>query len=189
VTQQLLSKELIVRTTKNCIFKTKQQMKNYILTEAVVEKKLQRLALEIAEQNIDETQAIILLGIKQHGLLVAQIIQQHLQKHFPGKIDLIEVSLNKDKPTDIVYSQSIDFNDATIIVIDDVSNSGKTLLYAIKPLLNFHPHKIQTLCLVDRAHKQFGIKPDYVGLLVNTTLQEHIQVEVVDGKIKGAYLV
>ncbi len=71
---------------------------------------------------------------------------------------------------------------------DDVSNSGKTLLYAIKPFLGLNPQKIQTLVLVERSHNTFPVKPDYVGLSVATTIQEHIYVEVDKNQVKGAWL-
>jgi pyrimidine operon attenuation protein/uracil phosphoribosyltransferase len=72
--------------------------------------------------------------------------------------------------------------------VDDVSNTGKTLLYALKPFLSAQPKKIQTLVLVERSHKLFSIQPDYVGLSINTTLQEHISVQVSEGEIEGAWL-
>ena len=75
-----------------------------------------------------------------------------------------------------------------IIVVDDVSNTGKTLLYAFKPFLQYQPKKIQTLVLVERSHKLFAVQPDYVGLSVATTLQEHISVETKDDEITGAWL-
>ena len=78
--------------------------------------------------------------------------------------------------------------DRVVILIDDVCNSGKTLLYSIKPFLDLHPKKIQTLVLVERSHNAFPVKADYVGLSVATTLQEHIYVEVEKGFVKGAWL-
>jgi pyrimidine operon attenuation protein/uracil phosphoribosyltransferase len=75
-----------------------------------------------------------------------------------------------------------------VIIIDDVANSGKTLLYAVKPFLEFQPKKIQTLVLVERSHNNFPVRPDYVGLSISTTLQEHIFVEVKDGEVTGAYM-
>ena len=87
-----------------------------------------------------------------------------------------------------MLSKAIDFNDKVIIVVDDVANSGKTLLYALKPFLDFHPRKIQTLVLVARSHNSFPVHPDYVGLSIATTLQEHIYVEVGDDKVLGAYM-
>jgi pyrimidine operon attenuation protein/uracil phosphoribosyltransferase len=82
----------------------------------------------------------------------------------------------------------MDFTNKVIILVDDVANSGKTLLYALKPFLAFHPKKIQMLVLVERSHNSFPVHPDYVGLSVSTTLQEHIYVEVEEGKIAGTYL-
>jgi pyrimidine operon attenuation protein/uracil phosphoribosyltransferase len=75
-----------------------------------------------------------------------------------------------------------------IIIIDDVANSGRTVLYALKPFLDFYPKKIQTLVLVERRHNSFPVRPDYIGLSVATTLQEHIFVEVDSEKVLGAYL-
>ncbi|HKC35220.1 MAG TPA: phosphoribosyltransferase family protein, partial [Chitinophagaceae bacterium] len=89
---------------------------------------------------------------------------------------------------DVSLSKSFDFSGKVIIVIDDVSNSGKTLLYALKPFITFHPKKIQTLVLVERTHTSFPVRPDYVGLSIATTLQEHIYVEVDGNSIAGAYL-
>ncbi|MEJ7769041.1 MAG: phosphoribosyltransferase family protein, partial [Chitinophagaceae bacterium] len=80
-------------------------------------------------------------------------------------------------------------DDSVIILIDDVTNSGKTLLYALKPFLAHHPKKIQTLTLVERSHKLFPVSSDYVGISLATTLQEHIFVEVENGQVSGAYLV
>jgi pyrimidine operon attenuation protein / uracil phosphoribosyltransferase len=74
------------------------------------------------------------------------------------------------------------------VVVDDVANSGKTMLYAMKPFLAFQPKKIQTLALVERTHKKYPVKTDYVGLSLATTLQEHIYVDVEESVIKGAYM-
>jgi pyrimidine operon attenuation protein/uracil phosphoribosyltransferase len=74
------------------------------------------------------------------------------------------------------------------VVIDDVANSGKTLLYALKPLLEAHPKSIQTMVLVERMHKLFPVKPDYVGLSLSTTKENHIQVEVMGGELTGAFV-
>ena len=75
-----------------------------------------------------------------------------------------------------------------IVLVDDVANSGKTILYSLKPFLEFHPKKIQTLALVERTHKIFPVNLDYKGLSVATTLQEHIFVEVINEDVVGAYL-
>lgn len=162
--------------------------KNCILTKEVVDKKLQRMALEIAEQLSGDNALLVLIGIKDNGLMIAEKIKKLLDKVLQSSIEVISCSLNKKLPNDIELSKSIDFNNVNVIVVDDVSNSGRTMLYALKPLLQSHPKRIQTLVLVERMHKTFPIKPDYVGLSVATTLQEHIKVEVAGGEIEGAYL-
>ena len=101
---------------------------------------------------------------------------------------MITISFDKKNPTSIDLSKQVDFNEKIIIIIDDVTNSGKSLLYSLKPFLEYYPKKIQTLVLVERSHKTYPIHPDYVGLSLATTLQEHIYVEVKDDEITGAYI-
>jgi len=161
--------------------------KKYILSKEVVEKKLRRMAFEILENNIDEKE-IILAGIRESGSVVAKVIQQMLGEISAIKTELITITLDKKEPTDVSLSKTFDFNEKVIVLIDDVSNSGKTLLYALKPFIVAHPKKIQTLVLVDRTHNSFPVRPDYVGLSIATTLQEHIFVEVKGEEVTGAYL-
>jgi pyrimidine operon attenuation protein/uracil phosphoribosyltransferase len=162
-------------------------VKNYILDKSVAAKKLKRMAYEILENNVNE-EYIILAGIRESGSIVARNIQNILSEISKVKTDLITITLDKHQPKDVRLSQQLDFNDKVIIVIDDVANSGKTLLYGLKPFLEFQPRKIQTLILVERSHKAFPIHPDYVGLSIATTLQEHIYVEVNNEEVTGAYL-
>lgn len=161
--------------------------KKYILSREVVEKKLRRMAYEILENNIDEKE-IILAGVRESGSVVARVIQKMLGEISSIKTEFITITLDKKEPTDVSLSKSFDFNEKVIIVIDDVSNSGKTLLYALKPFIAFHPKKIQILVLVERTHTSFPVRPDYVGLSIATTIQEHIFVEVKGEEVAGAYL-
>lgn len=163
--------------------------RKYILDEAAALKKLQRMAFEIAEQNLDENKELILAGIRDNGVVLAKILQTFLKDIYLGAVRIIEVSLDKRQPRDIHVSEEIAFNESVIILVDDVTNSGKTLLYALKPFLNHQPKKIQTLTLIERSHKVFPIKSDYVGISLSTTLQEHIFVEVNGDRVTGAYLV
>jgi pyrimidine operon attenuation protein / uracil phosphoribosyltransferase len=161
--------------------------KKYILSKEVVEKKLRRMAFEILENNIDEKE-IILAGIRESGSVVAKVIQKMLGELSAIKTELITITLEKKDPTNVSLSKIFDFNGKVIVVIDDVSNSGKTLLYALKPFIVSHPKKIQTLVLVERTHTSFPVRPDYVGLSIATTLLEHIFVEVRGEEVTGAYL-
>jgi pyrimidine operon attenuation protein/uracil phosphoribosyltransferase len=161
--------------------------KNYILSPEVASKKLTRMAFEILDNNFGET-GFILAGIRENGTAIARTIQDILKKIAGLQTELITVGLDKKNPGEVTLSSHPDFSNRVIILIDDVCNSGKTLLYAIKPFLDSHPKKIQTLVLVERSHNAFPVKPDYVGLSVATTLQEHIYVEVEKGRVKGAWL-
>src|SRR5687767_11317667 len=161
--------------------------KKYILSKEVAEKKLRRMAYEILENNIDETE-IIFAGIRESGSVVARVIQKMFGEISSIRTELITITLDKKQPADVSLSKTFDFTNKVLIVIDDVSNSGKTLLYALKPFITFHPKKIQTLVLVERTHTSFPVRPDYVGLSIATTIQEHIFVEVKGDSISGAYL-
>ena len=161
--------------------------KNYILSPEVAANKLKRMAFEILENNFEET-SFILAGIRESGTTIAHNIQDLLKEIAGMKTELITVSLDKKNPQEVTLSRYPEMNDRVVILIDDVCNSGKTLLYAIRPFLDSHPKKIQTLVLVERSHNAFPVKPDYVGLSVATTLQEHIYVEVDNRRVKGAWL-
>ncbi|HRP57647.1 phosphoribosyltransferase family protein [Agriterribacter sp.] len=163
-------------------------MKNYILTKEKIDKILRRMAFEIAERNTGEDQ-ILLAGIRENGVVIAQKLKQLLSGTFKGKIEVMDIVVDdKRRPGKITLSGRKNFDNAVVIVVDDVANSGKTMLYALKPFLQDQPKKIQTLALVDRTHKTFPVHTDYVGYAVATTLQEHIFVEVENEIITGAWL-
>jgi pyrimidine operon attenuation protein/uracil phosphoribosyltransferase len=162
--------------------------KKYILDAATAARKLRRMAYEILENNAAE-QHIVLAGIRESGSVIARNIQQELAQIGPLKTELITVSLDKKRPGPVELSRDDNYDDKVIVVIDDVANSGKTLLYAMKPFISWHPRKIQALVLVERSHKTFPVHPDYVGVSIATTEEEHIYVEVKDGKVMGAYVV
>ncbi len=161
--------------------------KNFILSEDAATKKMQRMAYEILENNIDEHE-IIIAGIKDSGVIIANKIKSYLQNIFKGNIIVIEITIDKKNPKNVSVSGDINFEEKVIVITDDVANSGKTLLYALKPFLEFYPKKIQTLVLVERSHKEFPVYPDYVGLSVSTALDEKIIVETEGAEIIGARL-
>ena len=161
--------------------------KKQIMTAEVANRKLRRMALQVVEQNYNATQ-LILIGIKAHGTVIAEKIRQYLKEVFTGEVLVLELSMDKKNPLEISLSADMDFNDKTIVLIDDVANSGRTMLYALKPLLQQLPQKIQTLALVERTHKTFPVDVDYVGFSISTTTDEHIVVEVADGEVAGVWM-
>ena len=158
-----------------------------ILTAEVANKKLRRMALQVVEQNYTETQ-LVLIGIKNNGTVIAGKISQYIKEVFTGEVLVLELSMDKKNPLEISLNTNMDFNDKIIVLIDDVANSGRTMLYALKPLLQQLPKKIQTLALVERTHKTFPVDVDYVGFSVSTTADENIKVEVEGGEVTGAWI-
>ena len=159
-----------------------------ILNASSANKKLRRMALEIAERN-EGVNEIIIIGIKENGIFIAKKIEEYLRLNFSGAVKTIALSLNKKNPDAVLLSEEISLNNKVILLVDDVANSGKTMLYALKPLLQQHPSQIQTLALVERTHKLFPVALNYVGLSVSTTAEENIVVTVLDGEVTGASIV
>jgi len=152
------------------------------------EQKLHRMALELAEKLSGNDAPLIIMGIRKNGEVIAAQIAGYLNKYISNPITQLWVEMDKSHPDTIEISEPLDFSGKHVLLVDDVTNSGRTLLYALKPLMNSHPLSIQTLVLVERMHNQFPVTADYVGLSVATTLQEHIQVEVENGEVLGAYM-
>ena len=159
----------------------------YILSKEAAEKKLMRMALEVAERNYGE-QELVLVGIKESGSLIAEKIAAHLKEIFSGEVIIVSLLIDKKMPGAITLQPAIDVSNKVVLLIDDVANSGRVMLYALQPLLQQFPRKIQTLALVERTHKSFPIALDYVGVSFSTTLDEHVSVEVENGQILGACL-
>ncbi len=163
-------------------------LRKTILTQIQAEQKLHRMALELAEKLSGNDAPLIIMGIRNNGEVIAAQIAGYLKQYLSNPITQLWVQMDKSHPDTIEISESLDFSGKHVVLVDDVTNSGRTLLYALKPLMNSYPLSIQTLVLVERMHNQFPVKADYVGLSVATTLQEHIQVEVENGEVIGAYM-
>lgn len=161
--------------------------KKYILTSEKAMMKLRRMAFEILERNNGAT-SISIAGIRKNGFVVAQELKAILGEISSLPIDLIEIQIDKSNPINCTIPGGIQLKDKILIVVDDVVNSGKTLLYAILPFMQLSPKQIQTLTLVERSYKIFPVHVDYVGISLATTLQENITVEVIEGKLEGAYV-
>ncbi len=157
-----------------------------ILTPQAASRKLQRMALEIAEQNHDET-ALLLAGIRGSGMVVARKLGEYLQPVFRGTIEILTLEIDKKDPGHARLQPAPDLGGKVIILVDDVANSGRTMLYALKPLLQSYPRKIQTAALVERTHKSYPVEVNYTGLSVATTPDQHITVEVEGSEIAGAW--
>lgn len=156
--------------------------KNIILTHEEINQKIKRIAYEIWENNFKEKE-ILLAGIEGQGYVLAELIADALQKVSTLKIKLIKVSLDKLAPTqsDIsINGETSDLRNKTIVLVDDVLNTGRTLAYSMKPFLQVKVKKLEVAVLVNRSHTQFPVSSNYTGYELATTINEH--VEVVLGK-------
>ncbi|HET8573841.1 MAG TPA: phosphoribosyltransferase family protein [Edaphocola sp.] len=159
-----------------------------LLNSRQIEQKLKRMAYEIWEQNHNEKE-IFIVGIAEAGYILAQNLLRHLEIISPLKIHLHKMVMDKahpEKNEDLAIGNSLKAK--PVVLVDDVANSGKTLMYALAPLLKQQPSKIEIAVLVNRHHKNFPIAPDIIGQSVSTTLQDHITVTFKDNQLTGAYL-
>ncbi len=158
-----------------------------ILDKEQINRKLQRMAYEVWEHNSNET-SVTLIGVETTGMTVAQNLANRIRKISPLQVDVLSVKMNKRNPLAENITIDADLTNKSVVLVDDVSNSGKTLLYALRPVLNYETSKILVAVLVERKHKAYPLSPDIVGHTVSTTIQEHIEVEAQGGEITGAYL-
>lgn len=153
--------------------------KTLILNSKQIQQKINRIAYEIYENNYDEKE-IIIAGIAKNGFILAQHIVKVLQKISPIKTKLIEIVIDKKNPLSSEIKIALtdkELQNKVIILVDDVLNSGKTLIFGAKPFLTSPVKRLTTVVLLDRGHNRYPIKADFVGLTLSTTLQEHITVE------------
>jgi len=151
-----------------------------VLNATQVSQKIDRLAFEIHENTYNEKE-IIIAGIAGNGFKLAELLAQRLANFSDIKVNLVSVNVNKKDPLAVdasVALEKADAEDKVVILVDDVLNSGKTLIYGIRHFLQVRLKALRTVALIDRDHKRFPVKADYVGLVLSTTLQEHIRVEL-----------
>jgi pyrimidine operon attenuation protein/uracil phosphoribosyltransferase len=161
-----------------------------ILDQRQIERKVRRLALQILENNLDAKQLYI-GGINRNGQRFAQMIITEIHQQSSLRIENFHISLSPAAPLSkgVVYDIEADqLEGQNVLIIDDVANTGRTLFYACKPLMNVVPNKIEVAVLVDRKHKSFPVFADYVGLSLATTLMNDIRVRFEEGEEHVAYL-
>ncbi|HLF62919.1 MAG TPA: phosphoribosyltransferase family protein [Saprospiraceae bacterium] len=161
-----------------------------ILTKTQIQQKIARLAFEILENNFEEKE-LILAGINFNGMTFAGMLRDALLKITKIPVQLIQIRLNPAKPLQDPVVIDVDVEQLkgkAIIIVDDVANTGRTIFYAVRPLMEIVPSKIEVAVLVDRKHKSFPIAVDYVGISLATTIQEDIDVRIRDTKAWAVHI-
>lgn len=154
-------------------------MQNKILSHQEIQHKIRRIAYQIYEANVDEHE-IIIAGIEGGGLKFAERLEQVLLDITNAKITICKVSMNKENPllTGVTTSIAAEaYTDKSVVLVDDVLNSGTTLIYGVHHFLKVPLKQLKTAVLVNRNHKKYPVKADYKGISLSTSLQEKVTVE------------
>ena len=152
--------------------------RNKILNSEQIRRKLERMARQILEDHYCEKE-VVLLGVKKHGIEVAKRLESILNSIGKLQIHFESIELNKDDPLEYDIKCSYDattIKGKVVIVVDDVLNSGRTMIYAVKHVLDLEPKGVYTATLVDRIHRSFPVRADYCGLSLSTHVDQHISV-------------
>jgi len=164
-------------------------MKDLILGHEAIQHKINRIAYQIYESNVHETK-IVVAGIHGGGSLFAEKIISVLQRITQAEILTCTVDMHKKTPISRPIKTSIPLKELTncsLVLVDDVLNSGTTLIYGVHHFLQIPLKKLKTAVLVNRNHKKFPVKADFKGISLSTSLNEHIDV-VLDQDRDAVYL-
>ncbi len=162
--------------------------KQIILNHQEINHKIRRIAYQIYENNVNETE-VILAGIDANGYILAEKLKANLDKISDLKSVLCKVVIDKKNPLSPITTSvaASDYSNKSIVLIDDVLNSGSTLIYGVKHFLDVPVKQFKTAVLVNRNHKKFPVKADYKGISLSTSLNEHVEV-ILTGKVYEAFL-
>ena len=160
-----------------------------ILNHEEIKHKIRRIAYQIYENNVNESE-IILAGIDSNGYTLAKKLKTVLSKISTIQPILCKVSIDKKNPRNEIGTSitADEYKNKSVVLIDDVLNSGTTLVYGVKHFLDVPLKQFKTAVLVNRNHKKYPVKADFKGISLSTSLHEHVDV-ILDGKSFKAYLV
>ena len=157
-------------------------MKDVILAHKQITHTIKRMAYQVYEDNISE-QELIVAGVRGEGFILAQLIADELEKISDLNIQLLAVEIDKKNPIEknIVLNpkrSAEDLYQKSVVVIDDVLNSGSTLLFSLQPFLKQPMRQIKTAVLVNRNHKKYPVKADFKGISLSTSSHENVRVSL-----------
>ena len=153
-------------------------MKKIILNSEDIINKIKRISFEIIEKNINENE-IYLVGLMPNGKYLSENISKYISENSNINVKVIFIKMDKKNYTLKEITSEIDLKDLhnkSVVFVDDVMNSGTTLIYAIKKFLSYNPKEIQIGVLIERNYKNFPIVSNYKGLELSTSKEEHVEV-------------
>ena len=157
-------------------------MKDIILAHKQITHIIKRMAYQVYEDNISEEELIV-AGVRGEGFILAQLIADELEKISDLNIELLAIEIDKKNTIekDIVLNpkrNAEDLHQKSVVVIDDVLNSGSTLLFSLQPFLKQPMRQIKTAVLVNRNHKKYPVKADFKGISLSTSSHENVKVSL-----------
>jgi pyrimidine operon attenuation protein / uracil phosphoribosyltransferase len=163
--------------------------RNIILSNQEIEHKIKRIAYQIYETFVDEEE-IVIAGIASNGFIFAKKIAAALNTISTLKVSLCEVQINKQNLESSVKTSLTkeEYTNKGLVLVDDVLNSGTTLIYAVRHFLDVPLKKFKTAILVDRNHKKYPVKADFKGISLSTSSLEHVEVVFDENGDSYAYL-
>ncbi len=166
----------------------KNDIQNKILDPIDVENKIKRIGLQIVEDNINETN-LLLVGISSNGKIIAEKILKHVSKYSSIKTEIVEAIItSKENIANISYDKKVDDFNRPVLIIGDVSQSGKTFQLVISNLMTKSPPKIKTAVIINRDHTLFPVKIDFCGLRLSTSVNDHVDLLIDDKGECSVYL-
>jgi pyrimidine operon attenuation protein/uracil phosphoribosyltransferase len=160
------------------------------LDHSQIQQKIIRLGHQILENSFEEKK-IFIGGIVGNGFELAKKLAEIINRNSELEVICFEIKVNKEEPWSEPIQLSIDkelIKKGFIVLVDDVINSGKTMQYSLLKFLEHATKAIKTVALVDRQHRRYPIKADYVGLSLSTTLKDRVEVDLSETDSK-AYLI
>jgi pyrimidine operon attenuation protein / uracil phosphoribosyltransferase len=152
--------------------------KSLILDSDLVKQKIRRMAFEVYEHNFKEKN-IVIAGIDGQGYVLAKLLAKQIESISPVEVKLVKISLDKQAPEQSEISLDCDLKELkkkSIVMVDDVLNTGRTFAYGMKPFLNIEVKKIEIAVLINRGLSLFPIHAQFSGYEVSTTIKDHIEV-------------
>lgn len=165
-----------------------QKLEAVILNQKQITHKIKRIAYQVYETNVNETEVVI-AGIKENGFILAKKIKAEVENISPIKVTLCEVVIDKKKPIAPITTSltTEEYKNKSLLLVDDVLHSGTTLIYGIRHFLDVPLKQFKTAVLVDRNHKKYPVKADFKGISLSTSLNENVNV-IFDGDDAKAIL-
>ena len=159
--------------------------KNLIFNNKDIHNKIKRISLEVYEEVFNDKKLTV-FGISKNGYEIAKKIKNFLEEYTNLEINIYKIDILKSD--EIKIEKKYEINNSTVLLVDDVMQSGKTLQFVISNLIKFNPSKIKTSVIVNRDQTLFPVKVDFSGVKLSTSVNEHVNFIVDEKKEFSVFL-